>query len=114
MSAEAVHAEPLSAPEASARKPLNPYLVLLVSILLPGFGYTLCGVPRRGFTMQMFMIVLAFVSWHLAPADASLVGKLAGGIFVYALSLPETYRLARLRWNAYQQAGARAETTVKE
>lgn len=103
----------MSAGEAQpAKRPLNPYLVLLVAILLPGFGYTLCGVPRRGFTMQMFMVALAFVTWNLAPATASLVGKLSGGIFVYALSLPESYRLARLRWNAYQQAGAGAETTV--
>jgi hypothetical protein len=113
MSAEALQANPLSEPEPSASKPLNPYLVLLVAILLPGFGYTLCGVPRRGFTMQMFMIVLAFVSWHLASPDTSLIGKLAGGIFVYALSLPETYRLARLRWVAYQQAGERTETAVR-
>ncbi len=84
-------------------RPLNPYLVLLASILLPGFGYVLCGQTRRGFTMQMFMIALAFVTWHLAPAEASFAGKLAGGLFVYALTIPETYRLARLRWVASRQ-----------
>jgi hypothetical protein len=47
--------------------------------------------------MQLFMILGAFVTWHLAPQGASLAGKLAGGLFVYALSLPEAYRLARLR-----------------
>jgi hypothetical protein len=87
-------------------RPLNPYLVLLVAILLPGFGYALCGEARRGFIMQMFMVALAFVTWHLAPPAASLVGKLAGGLFVYALSLTETYRLARLRWIAYRAASA--------
>ena len=59
--------------------PLNPYLVLLVAILLPGFGYALCGEGRRGFTMQMFMIALAFTTWYLAPSSASFIGKLAGG-----------------------------------
>jgi hypothetical protein len=77
---------------------LNPYLVLLVAILLPGFGYTLCGEARRGLIMQAFMIALAFITWHLAPPSASFIGKLSGGIFVYALSLPDTYRLARMRW----------------
>ena len=78
--------------------PLNPYLVLLVAILLPGFGYALCGEGRRGFTMQMFMIALAFTTWYLAPSSASFIGKLAGGALIYALSLPDTYRLARTRW----------------
>lgn len=79
------------------RGPLNPKLVLLVAILLPGMGHVLCGAVRRGLMMQFFMIAGAFVTWHLAPPTASLVGRLAGGLFVYALSLPEAYRLARLR-----------------
>jgi len=89
-----------AAPAAS--KPLHPYIVLLAAILLPGFGYVLNGQMRRGLTMQMFMIALAFVSWHLAPESASFAGKLAGGIFVYALTIPESYRRARLRWIAAQ------------
>jgi hypothetical protein len=81
-----------------AAKPLHPYIVLLAAILLPGFGYVLNGQMRRGLIMQMFMIALAFVTWHLAPESASFVGKLAGGIFVYALTIPESYRRARMRW----------------
>jgi hypothetical protein len=92
-----------------AARPLNPYLVLLASILLPGSGYVLCGQARRGFTVQMFMIALAFVTWHLAPPAASLAGKLAGGLFVYALSIPESYRLARIRWVASRQPKIEAE-----
>jgi hypothetical protein len=85
-------------------RPFHPYVVLAVAILLPGFGYVLLGQARRGFTMQMFMIVFAFVTWHLAPAEATLVGKLAGGIFLYALTIPECYRTARLRWLLWQKA----------
>jgi hypothetical protein len=58
--------------------------------------------------MQMFMIALAFATWHLAPAAASFAGRLSGGLFVYALSLPESYRLARLRWVAYHQSRTEA------
>ena len=87
------------------RPPLNPYLVLLVAILLPGFGHVLNGQPRRGLIMQLFMIVLAFVTWHFAPPAASFIGKLSGGLFVYALSIPEAYRVARLRWVEYYQKG---------
>lgn len=78
-------------------RPFHPYVVLVTSILLPGFGYALVGQARRGFTMQMFMIVFGFVTWHLAPAGATLVGKLAGGVFLYALTIPESYRFARLQ-----------------
>jgi len=76
---------------------ISPYLVLLSSLLLPGSGYVLCGQPKRGFTMQLFMIVLAFVTWHLAPPSASFIGKLSGGLFVYALSLPDSFRMAKVR-----------------
>jgi hypothetical protein len=79
------------------RAPLNPYLVLAIAAVLPGMGHVICGAGRRGMMLQLFMILGAFVTWHLAPSGVSLAGKLAGGLFVYALSLPEAYRLARLR-----------------
>src|SRR5690348_287777 len=61
------------------RPPLNAYLVLLVAILLPGFGHVLNGQPRRGLIMQLFMIALGFVTWQLAPPSASFIGKISGG-----------------------------------
>jgi hypothetical protein len=79
------------------RAPLNPYLVLAIAAVLPGMGHVICGAARRGMMLQVFMILGAFVTWHLAPPAVSLAGKLAGGLFVYALSLPEVYRLARSR-----------------
>jgi hypothetical protein len=89
-------------------KPLIPYLVLLIAILLPGFGHVVSGQTRRGFTMQLFMVALAFVTWQLAPPGTSLAGKLSGGLFVYALSIPEAYRMAKLRWEAFQTAQSTA------
>ncbi len=74
----------------------NPYFVLAVAIILPGMGHVIVGQPKRGFTMQMFMILLAMITWHLTTPAQSLVGRLAGGLFVYALSIPEAYRLAKL------------------
>ncbi len=83
------------------KRPLHPYVVLTIAILLPGFGYVVCGRPRRGLTLQLFMIALAFITWHLASPERSLVGRLAGGVFIYALSLPDAYRIARIRWTTY-------------
>lgn len=87
-------------------KPLNPYLVLAVAALLPGMGHVLCGAVRRGIMLQMFMIAGAFITWHLSTPATSLTGRLAGGLFVYALSLPEAYRLAKLRAVAVRAAAA--------
>lgn len=86
-------------------QPLHPWTVLLIAILLPGFGHVVCGKTRRGFIMQMFMISLAFVTWHLAASDRDLVGKLAGGLFIYALSIPEAFYMAKLRWLAAKGMG---------
>ena len=78
-------------------KAYNPYLVLAAAVLLPGMGHVLMGVTSRALMLQFFMVALGFVTWHLSSPDTSIVGRLSGGLFVYALSLPEAYRLARLR-----------------
>jgi hypothetical protein len=75
----------------------NPYIVLAIAMLLPGMGHVLMGAQKRAFLLQFFMVALAFVTWHLSSPETSLAGRLSGGLFVYALSLPEAYRLARLR-----------------
>ena len=77
---------------------LNPKLVLLIAILLPGFGHVVCGQARRGLTMQLFMLSLGFITWHLTTPQHSLVGRLSGGLFIYALSVMEAYKIARIRW----------------
>jgi hypothetical protein len=82
------------------RAPLHPYVVLGIAILLPGFGHVVSGRTRRGLTMQLFMISLAFVTWNLTTPAQSFAGRLAGGLFIYALSIPEAYRIAKVRWVA--------------
>ncbi|HEX4571595.1 MAG TPA: hypothetical protein VF213_08625 [Dongiaceae bacterium] len=89
--------------EPAPRRPLHPLLVLLAAILLPGFGHTLSGFPLRGLTLQMFMVVLGLITWHLTTPQQSLIGRLAGGLFVYAVSIMDAYRLAKLRWDAFQR-----------
>jgi uncharacterized membrane protein YkvI len=89
--------------ELAARRPIHPGLVLLAAVLLPGFGHTLCGFRYRGLVMQTFMIVLGLITWHLTTPQQSLVGRLAGGLFIYAISIMDAYRLAKLRWDAFQR-----------
>jgi hypothetical protein len=56
--------------------------------------------------MQMFMIALGLITWHLTTPQQSLVGRLAGGLFIYAISIMDAYRLAKLRWDAFRRQQA--------
>ncbi len=94
--------------QASARRPIHPYWILLASVLLPGSGHVLIGAAQRGLTMQMFMICLGFITWHVTTPQQSLVGRLAGGLFIYAMSILDAYRIARLRWAVYHAPAAPA------
>ena len=77
--------------------PLNPYLVLGAAIVLPASGHVMLGVPARGLQFLFFMVILGWVTTKLAPADASFIGRHAGGFLIYALSILDAYRIARIR-----------------
>ncbi|MER9688442.1 hypothetical protein [Mesorhizobium sp. M0139] len=77
--------------------PANPYLVLGAAIVLPASGHVILGVPVRGLQFLFFMVILAWVTAKIAPADASFVGRHAGGFLIYALSILDAYRIARIR-----------------
>jgi len=87
------------------KKPIHPYVVLITALLLPGMGQVLNGTPKRGFVMVLFMILLGWVTYYTTTPDHSFIGRYAGGIFVYAISLMDAYRFARVRselfsWNS--------------
>lgn len=84
------------------KAPIHPYWVLLAAILFPGAGHVLMGVPKRGLTMQLFMISLGWITWHLTSPHQSLIGRLAGGFFIYAMSVLDAYRIARFTYARYQ------------
>lgn len=75
----------------------SPWLVLPVALALPGMGQVLNNQPKRGLVMVFYMILLALLTYIVADADASFVGKVAGGVFVYAMSVMDAYRTAAVR-----------------
>lgn len=85
------------------RKPINPYLVLAIAIVLPGMGHVAIGQQQRGFMFAMFTLLLALITWQFAPADRSIIGRSALGLFVWALSIPDAYRLARINWETWKR-----------
>jgi hypothetical protein len=85
----------------STQKPIAPMWVLLIAILLPGMGQVINNAPKRGFFMACFMIILGLITFNLAQPHISMVGKLSGGIFIYAISVLDAYYWAKYRMEIF-------------
>ncbi|NHB76216.1 hypothetical protein [Rhodobacter calidifons] len=79
------------------KQPPNPYLVLVVAILLPGVGQVLNRQPVRGLIFVCFAILLGAFTLKTAAPEVSFVGKIAGGLFVWAMAVLDAYKTARIR-----------------
>ena len=84
--------------------PPPPYRVLALAVLFPGVGHVMAGQPRRGLTFAFATLLFALLTAALADPHVSFVGRHAGGFFVWALSIPDAYRIARV--NAERWRGA--------
>jgi hypothetical protein len=87
------------------RPPPNPYLVLAVAILLPASGQVMNRQPYRGLIFLFFILLLGGYTLQTAAPDVSIVGKLAGGLFVYAMAIYDAYRTARIRYAVWAATG---------
>jgi hypothetical protein len=79
------------------KPPLNPRLVLAVAIILPGMGQVLNRQPVRGLIFVCFIVLLGGFTLKTAGPDISFVGKLSGGLFVWAMAIFDAYKTARIR-----------------
>lgn len=91
----------------SGRAPYSPYLVLAAAVLLPGVGHVLVGQPQRGFGFAFFSLLLALLTWQTTTPEHSFIGRSAGGLFVWALSIPDAYRIARTNYEIWRQSQAK-------
>lgn len=86
------------------RAPMHPLVVLLIALVLPGVGQVINHAPTRGLMMLFFMLMLGVITYNMAGPEISIVGKFAGGIFVYAVSVMDAYYWARYRAERYRFA----------
>ncbi|MGI8738880.1 MAG: hypothetical protein ACR2KU_04300 [Gammaproteobacteria bacterium] len=75
----------------------HPYMVALVAILLPGYGQVLNRQPARGLRFAFFTLLLGWITFQLTTQEHSLLGRYAGGLFIYSLSVLDAYKWARVR-----------------
>ena len=91
----------------TTKRPMNPLLVLALAILLPGSGQVFNGEPWRGLIFLFFMFLLGGFTLITAAPDVSIVGKLAGGLFVYAISIFDAYKKAKIRYEVWRFAAGK-------
>jgi hypothetical protein len=84
------------------KQPMNPRLVLLIGMILPGYGHLINGQPKRGFTFLFFTLILAWITYNLTSPEHSFLGRYAGGIFIYALGFMDAYKWARYRYEYFK------------
>ncbi len=77
-------------------KPINPKLIFLMSMIIPGSGHVALGLPKRGLNFLFFIIVL-FWAMNKSLPDASWYIRNVGGIFIWGLSVIDAYRIAKTR-----------------
>ena len=91
---------------AQQPRPVNPLLVLAAAIVLPASGQVINREPVRGLIFIFFILLLGGFTLQTAAPEVSIVGKLAGGIFVYAVSIMDAYKRARVRFETWKYATA--------
>ena len=88
------------------KPPPNPHLVLAVALVLPGMGQVLNRQPVRGLVFVCFAILLGGFTLKTASPEVSFVGKMAGGLFVWAMAVLDAYKVARIRHTVWTHANA--------
>jgi len=51
----------------------------------------------RGLAFAFFVMFFSVITYMTTPPDRSFAGRHAGGLFVWALSVPDAYHRARIR-----------------
>ena len=90
--------------ESVRRRPLHPYAVLALAILLPGVGHVAIGQAQRGLVFAFFTLLFGLLTYMASSPEQSFIGRHAGGLFIWALSIPDAYRRARIAYTASENA----------
>ena len=87
----------------TARSLLPPLPLLSIAVLLLGVGQVPNNTPQCGVMFVFITLSLGWITLHMAPPDASFVGRYAGAFLIHASSILDTYRWGRLRWEFFHR-----------
>jgi hypothetical protein len=90
--------------EKPLKPPFHPLVVLVIALLLPGMGQIANGQATRGLLFAFTTVALGYVTAKYAAPDVSVVGRYAGGFFIYAVAIMDAYRWAKVRWEIFRHA----------
>src|SRR3989338_1794934 len=94
-------------PADPSSAPINPHLVLVAAIILPGSGQVINREPVRGLVFVFFIVLLGAYTLKTAAPFVSLVGRFGGGLFVWGMAFFAAYKRARIRFGMWRHARAR-------
>ncbi len=94
--------------EKPPKPPLHPFVVFLVAIALPGMGQIANNQANRGLLFAFTTVALGYVTSKYAAPDVSILGRYAGGFFIYAVAIMDAYRWAKVRWEIFHHAHPKA------
>ena len=83
------------------KAPPHPYIVMAIAIVLPGMGQVINRQPMRGLIFLIFILLLGAFTLKTAPADVSFIGKVSGGLIVWAIAVVDAYKTARIRQTVF-------------
>jgi len=69
--------------------------IFLASVVVPGAGYVLLGKPGRGLMYVAWILFFGFLTFKATTPHISPIGRYAGGLAIWALSLVELSRLLK-------------------
>ena len=95
-----------AAPKGELKKPRPVWFVTLLAFVLPGSGQVLNGAPARGVIMQFAMLFMGFITWQLTDPSISTIGRIAGGLLVYVISVLDANGIAKRRVQAWARISA--------
>lgn len=85
-------------------RPPHPYFVLALATLLPGMGQVINRQPLRGLIFVFFVVLLGAFTLKTAGPEISFIGKISGGLFVWAMAMMDAYKTARIRRAVFDHA----------
>ncbi len=87
----------------TAKPPWHPYAVLALALFLPGAGHVAAGQPQRGLGFAFLHCCSRFFPGTRQRLTTHSSGAQLAELFVWALSIPDAYRIARLNYENWRK-----------